>query len=485
MNVQPINTQPNDPGFTGAAQGNEQGGQSPVSSALPGSPGSPALPASPPTFDTSQSQSGDEPSHESADVSAAPDPALNRPAQGAPGSWIEQTSPKMVTRWQRDDHGVSILKQVDPAPNADGSPGNVATEFKLDRNGNPVLAGARSIPRAAHDGSQDRTQADVFWSGFRQGVTHPGRFFGEVKDAATGDKSHSGERSGEQVDRILEKVPVVGTAINLARGIAGEKNPDGSPILPAPDVQPDVPENSLGTRSPARPPVDHPLISPSPTEGKLAAAERVTRPSSEPEHSTSQAKTPSADGPGATTSSRNSATFDVPARYARKPGGDLHADPANPGVFRDARGQTYIEASGEAYPVRYDKDNGTWRVYNPDDPAKFQYPVRPDGQGQWQVHDDVGLKGGGWGNHVPQDLQARHAQLLNQRQQLRHEQQHLQDQLVQFPGPGNAHRSGMELAYLQHALQGRLSDVNNRLQALEHEVQQVQEDMRHQQQAPH
>jgi hypothetical protein len=84
----------------------------------------------------------------------------------------------------------------------------------------------------------------------------------------------------------------------------------------------------------------------------------------------------------------------VPTQYAGKPKGNLGADPNSPGVLRDEKGQSYIQAGEQNWPVRYDKDNGSWRVYQPGDPAKLQYPVELDEQGNWQVHHDVGLKGG-------------------------------------------------------------------------------------------
>jgi len=89
------------------------------------------------------------------------------------------------------------------------------------------------------------------------------------------------------------------------------------------------------------------------------------------------------------------AQFGVPETYARKPQGSLHADPDSSGVFRDETGQAYIRSGEQMYPVKYDKDNGTWRVYVPENQAKCQYPVKLDEHGNWQAHGDVGLHGGG------------------------------------------------------------------------------------------
>jgi DNA-binding CsgD family transcriptional regulator len=88
------------------------------------------------------------------------------------------------------------------------------------------------------------------------------------------------------------------------------------------------------------------------------------------------------------------AQFGVPETYARKPQGSLHADPDSSGVFRDETGQAYIKSGEQMYPVKYDKDNGTWRVYVPENQAKYQYPVKLDEHGNWQAHGDVGLHGG-------------------------------------------------------------------------------------------
>jgi hypothetical protein len=444
MKVQQINPQPTDSGYAGVAQNDGQGAQPQVS---------------PAKFDTSST--GDTPYRSSADVSSVPDPALTPPAQGAPGTWVEQKSPQMVTRWQRDDQGKPVLKEVNPTQNRDGSTNNIATEFKLDASGNPVLIGAHVDPRPSRDTSQDRTAADVFLKGLKDGATHPGKFFGELADKATGDESGTNKKRGEEADKILAQLPVVGTALTITGGLAGEPNPDGSPQLPTPDVQPDVPENTFGGRAAGGPSRGEP-------EAKPGAHDGAASPSNEP-----RTGKPPAQKSGTNAPATPGAQFDVPAQYARKPSGDLHTDPATQGLLRDDKGQAYIDMSGKTYPVRYDKDNGTWRVYNFDDPAKFQYPVRQDEHGDWQVHDDVGLKGGGNATYVPPDLQARRTQLENQRQQLQHDQHELEEQIRQFPGPQHAGRSGMELAYLDNMLRGRLVDVNNRLQNVNQELQQL------------
>lgn len=103
-------------------------------------------------------------------------------------------------------------------------------------------------------------------------------------------------------------------------------------------------------------------------------------------------------------------TIDVLRQYAREPGTTLHADPRWAGVYRDETGSAYIPANDRTYPVRYDRDNGTWRVYRPDAPTKPQYPVRMDELGNWALHREVGLKGGA--PRITQELRSKINALL-------------------------------------------------------------------------
>ncbi|MEM5372567.1 ArsR family transcriptional regulator [Paraburkholderia azotifigens] len=65
------------------------------------------------------------------------------------------------------------------------------------------------------------------------------------------------------------------------------------------------------------------------------------------------------------------------------------------GVLQDSKGDRFIELGGKAYHVRYDSDNGTWRVFDKSAPWKPQYPVRLNAATRaWEVHSDVGLAGG-------------------------------------------------------------------------------------------
>ncbi|WP_144114092.1 helix-turn-helix domain-containing protein [Paraburkholderia sp. BCC1886] len=74
--------------------------------------------------------------------------------------------------------------------------------------------------------------------------------------------------------------------------------------------------------------------------------------------------------------------------------GTLRPGPT-PGILVDERDGRYIDLAGKLYHVRFDKDNGTWRVFMKDNPLKPQYPVTFDATTrQWSPHDDVGLAGG-------------------------------------------------------------------------------------------
>ncbi|PQV45204.1 hypothetical protein [Paraburkholderia sp. BL21I4N1] len=77
------------------------------------------------------------------------------------------------------------------------------------------------------------------------------------------------------------------------------------------------------------------------------------------------------------------------------------------GVAYDDKGQGFIKQDALTLPVRYDKANGTWRVFTPENPTKYQPPVSQDNNGTWQVHGNVGLPGGFKG-----DLMAAQAAVL-------------------------------------------------------------------------
>ncbi|MFM0161328.1 hypothetical protein [Paraburkholderia sediminicola] len=525
MEILSASSQQNDPGQVGAEQ---PGGQV-------------AQPAARPAiFDTSTGK----------DVNANTSASAAGLAGGTPNPGSREVSSQSIA-------------VTDPAqaPHADGTRDNVATEFKLGTNGTPIHVASQPVPGSPRDSSQDATQGDVFWRGFKDGATHPGQTLGKISDMASGDPSGSGEKTGTKVDEVLEKLPVVGDGLQITRGIAGEKEADGTPVLVTPNVQPDA-EEGLTTSRPAgepsvsvpsdesvlmkpgkqpappeaspvgrerapsqaqpagtqaaqgeavQPPADQAqtaeaqTISPQPAQRQTAQPETTQAPAVQTQtrhpqaapRETDQRQTAPAEAgkapadasqaraPGTSAPSTSGTQFDVPAQYASKPAGNLQADPHSPGVFRDDKGQAFIRSGDQTWPVRYDRDNGTWRVYNPDNPTKYQYPVRADENGNWQVHNDVGLKGGGGDAKRPgigaeqqvnlqQDLQMQRAQLENQRQPLLLQRQDLENQLRQFPGPQHANRTGLEQAQLYHMLQARLADTNRRLHTLDQELQQLQ-----------
>jgi hypothetical protein len=301
-----------------------------------------------------------------------------------------------------------------PAQNPTQIP-NVGTNWTLGPNGEHIYLGSFPAPRPPHDPSQDQTQWDVFKRGFKDGATHPAQTMGKINDMARGDDSHSGEARGRKIDEALAHLPVVGDALTITRGAAGEKDPDGNPLLPQPNLQPEVPDGSAesgrvgrSTEKPPSGPSANAKSGPEPAPSANPSAATADAPAvpvqSKPSQSgtlrpqaradESQANTPHADEPAAQVPSASDPRFDVPDQYAARPKGNVEADPDNPGVLRDDNGQSFVQAGEHNWPVRYDKDNGTWRVYQPDNPAKPQYPVALDAQGNWRRHDDVGLKGG-------------------------------------------------------------------------------------------
>lgn len=248
------------------------------------------------------------------------------------------------------------------APPSPSPVDNYGTCWKLGPNGEHIYEGRFEVHRPPHDTSQDRTLGDVFLTGFKDGATQPGQTIGKIVDIAKGngnpgDSAGPGEKAGKEFDDVAKQLPVVGTAYTITGGMAGKRNADGTPQLPTPDVQPDASE----------------AIRPGAARKTLTPATDEVRSNPAPERAM---------------------PLDVPATYAVTPRRNLQADSSSPGIFRDEKGQTYIQAADQNWPVRYDKDNATWRAYQPNDPAKPQYPVSLDERGNWQIHDNVGLKGG-------------------------------------------------------------------------------------------
>ena len=86
----------------------------------------------------------------------------------------------------------------------------------------------------------------------------------------------------------------------------------------------------------------------------------------------------------------------MPESYAFANVPTSYGPSATPGVYVDpANGQKFILADNQAFPVKYDKDNTSYRIYDPANPTRPTYPVRHDsGSGKWEIHRDVGLPGG-------------------------------------------------------------------------------------------
>nr|WKF57766.1 hypothetical protein HUO10_002260 [Paraburkholderia busanensis] len=87
--------------------------------------------------------------------------------------------------------------------------------------------------------------------------------------------------------------------------------------------------------------------------------------------------------------------LNIPLSYAvERPRGELAPTANQPNLYRDGRGGQFIHDGTNWFPVRHDVDNGTLRVWQPGNTAKPQYPVRTNAGGNFEVHHDVGLKGG-------------------------------------------------------------------------------------------
>ncbi len=91
-----------------------------------------------------------------------------------------------------------------------------------------------------------------------------------------------------------------------------------------------------------------------------------------------------------------------PAAYAvERPAGELSPITQQPNLYRDASGSQYLHHDSGWYPVRDDVDSGTLRVWQPDRAYKPQYPIRRDADGNFTLHSNVGLKGGGLFDKTP------------------------------------------------------------------------------------
>ncbi len=209
---------------------------------------------------------------------------------------------------------------------------------------------------------------------------------GQLLDTAVPD--HGGLSAGEEtaVDAAANVVQAILAGVDDVPSLKGKVKLGGA--LEAPRDPPRVPE-SVASRSSSHSPIESNPATNTFTEQQLAGSQRKDGSGA------SQDRALHARAPGMNTQpSTNGANLAVPAPYARKPDGNLQADLHSPGVLRDDKGQAFIRSGDQSWPVRYDRDNGTWRVYDPHNPTKYQYPVTADGNGRWQGHNDVGLKGG-------------------------------------------------------------------------------------------
>ncbi|WP_146120147.1 hypothetical protein [Paraburkholderia sp. BL21I4N1] len=116
---------------------------------------------------------------------------------------------------------------------------------------------------------------------------------------------------------------------------------------------------------------------------------------------------------------------DLPAAYIAHPSGTLRSDLVHPGVQIDEKGRRYISDGKHAYAIRFDRDHRTERVYQPDNPAKPGIPVRLNQHGDYERHDEVGLKGGSLGQDLTRKLAAAEQRLEQARTTRRQAQNEL------------------------------------------------------------
>ena len=95
-----------------------------------------------------------------------------------------------------------------------------------------------------------------------------------------------------------------------------------------------------------------------------------------------------------TAASKGGGVPNVPDTYVNTAKRELTADPAFRGIYRDNKGQAFIQQGDKTYGAAYDKDNGTWRVQSPEGGTKPSYAVRLDSNGNWEMNPDTGLRGG-------------------------------------------------------------------------------------------
>jgi hypothetical protein len=130
-----------------------------------------------------------------------------------------------------ETHASATLRVVDPnqLPDKDGKTNNVATEWKLTPNGQPIQVGSQVVPPPPHDPNNDEGIGSVFWRGLKDGGTSPVSFlcwaFGQ-RDAALNDQTltppqqQGNWNKGTPWDDALDSVPQVAEGKAITRGIA-------------------------------------------------------------------------------------------------------------------------------------------------------------------------------------------------------------------------------------------------------------------------
>ncbi|WP_157645071.1 hypothetical protein [Burkholderia ubonensis] len=100
----------------------------------------------------------------------------------------------------------------------------------------------------------------------------------------------------------------------------------------------------------------------------------------------------------ASVSGANAASLPDPKRFGAEyepyrvagPSADIRPNAA--GIYEEGN-HHFIREGDSFYAVRYDRDEGTWRVYDRNSGARWARPVEYKA-GHWQYNDNVGLKGG-------------------------------------------------------------------------------------------
>lgn len=178
----------------------------------------------------------------------------------------------------------------------------------------------------------------------------------------------------------------------------------------------------------------------------------------------------------------------LPASYASEPSGKLHPDPVKPGVRIDENGRRYISDGVNTYAIRHDRDNRTERVYQPDNPTKPGIPVRLNTHGDYERHDEVGLKGGSPGRELQMRLNHTRGQLENalaERRQAENELATIDAEMRRFQNPGmdltmRRQQAQRNLERTQHVAQGHqwqmeslLRDAHQLRQTMQNELTQL------------